>query len=77
MSYQQLQYPSLEEVEAADRVQLARWVRFLKGPGEYAIGKPDFQEVCDRQVIIMDAILARFKSMGGMSPEISKQIDWR
>lgn len=75
MSYPTLQYPTLEEVEAADRIQLARWVRYLKGPGEYAIGKPDFEEVCDRQVTIMNAILDRFKSMGGMTPEISKQID--
>lgn len=70
-----MNYPTLDQVEAADRIQLARWVRFLKGPGEYAIGKPDFQEVCNRQVIIMDAILLRFKSLGGMTPEISKEID--
>jgi len=57
-------YPTLEEVEAANHEQLARWYRFLSAPGNL-----DESEVIAR-------IVARFAGCGGMTPEISKKIGW-
>lgn len=69
-------YPTLEQVENADRTQLARWYRFLPSPGRLAIGTSDFQAVMDREVAAMKRITDRFVAMGGFTPEISKAIRW-
>lgn len=69
-------YPSKEQVESADREQMARWMRFLPSPGADFIGKPDFQEAMIREKAIMDLIVERFHQAGGMSPGISKKIGW-
>ena len=69
-----MNFPTIDEVNAADRVQLCRWWRFLKSPGEGAIGKPDFNEVLEAEIIIMNRIAERFVLIGGFTPEISKQI---
>ena len=69
-------YPTAAIVESADHVQLARWFRFLKSPGWDAVGKPDFESVCSAETKIIDRIVQRFKSAGGMTPEISKRIGW-
>lgn len=71
-----MNYPTLDEVEKADRVQLARWFRFLKSPGESAIDKPDFESVMHGEKAVQDRIIERFQEMGGMTPAISKQIGW-
>lgn len=59
-----MNYPSLEEVEAADREQICRWHRFLMSA---QTGQE--QEVLDR-------IVARFNELGGFTPELSKRIGW-
>ena len=71
-----MSYPTIEEVEKADRVQLARWYRFLPSPGTRAIGKENFEEVLDAEVKIMNRIVEKFKELGFFTPEISKQIGW-
>lgn len=56
-------YPTIEEVEIADQIQLATWYRFLRSPGP-------------KEIDILNLIISRFKELGGMSPTISKQIGW-
>jgi hypothetical protein len=55
-------FPTMAQVEAADREQLGRWYRFLPS-GETR-----------EQQKIMDRIAERFKKLGGMTPELSKKI---
>jgi hypothetical protein len=52
----------MEQVEKADREQLARWYRFLPSG--------DTSE----QRKIQDRLAERFQKMGGMTPELSKKI---
>ena len=67
-------YPKMVEVEAADRVQLARWVWFLPSPGARAVGQVDFNEALTREAAILCRILERFQDLGGFTPGISKLI---
>lgn len=69
-------YPTMEEVEHAGRYTLARWNRFLPSPGQAAIGKSNFDEICGVEAKIMNRILERFREAGGMTPEISKSLGW-
>lgn len=55
-------FPTIEEVESADKEQLARWFRFL----------PSGQTVADRK--IMRRIAERFEKLGGMTPELNRKI---
>jgi hypothetical protein len=72
----QMNYPSAEQVEAADHEQLCRWTRFLPSPGMYAVGRKDFEQILESQGKTMDRIVARLKEAGGFTPEISKKIGW-
>jgi hypothetical protein len=69
-------YPSEEEIEAADIVQLCTWTRFLPSPGQNAIGAEDFQESMKRETRLLVHIMARQIHLGGMTPAISKRIGW-
>ena len=81
-----MNYPTMAEVEAADRVQICIWWRKLKSPGTEAIPPANveytdamqahFQEVLEEQSKIMDRIAERFKDLGGFTPAISKAIGW-
>jgi hypothetical protein len=55
-------FPTIEEVEEADKEQLARWYRFL----------PSGETAAEQK--IMKQIAERFEKVGGMTPEISKKI---
>jgi hypothetical protein len=55
-------FPTIEEVERANKEQLARWYRFLPS-GETAAGQK-----------IMKRIAGRFEKLGGMTAELSKRI---
>lgn len=57
----QLEFPTMEQVENASHEDLARWYRFLLASGK-------------EQQAILDKIAERFKKLGGMTPEISKRI---
>lgn len=59
-----MDYPTLDQVAAADRIQVCRWWRFLTVPDT------------DEKLEIMTAIAKRFNEFGGFTPEISKQIGW-
>ncbi len=70
-----MSYPTMEQVEDANKEQLARWYRYLRSPGQEAIGAPNFSEVLEAQVPIMNRIVDRFHGMGGWDKELSKRID--
>lgn len=55
-------FPTVEEVEKADKEQLARWYRFL----------PSRETAADQK--IMKRIADRFENLGGMTVELSKKI---
>jgi hypothetical protein len=55
-------YPTIEEVERANKDQLARWYRFL----------PSGETEADQK--IMKRIAERFEKLGGMTPEVSNKI---
>jgi hypothetical protein len=59
-------YPTLEDVEAASRVQLARWWRFLRSA----------HADNEQEQAVQKRYQERFDELGGMTPEISKQIGW-
>lgn len=71
-----MNYPTLQEVEIADRIQICKWWRFLPSPGSRAIGKDNFSEILHQEAEVMDRIGERLKDLGGFSPEISKKIGW-
>ena len=55
-------FPTIEEVERADKEQLARWYRFL----------PSGETAADQK--IMKRIAKRFEKLGGMTAELSEKI---
>jgi hypothetical protein len=55
------EFPTIEQVEKASHEQLAKWYRFLL-PAD------------NQQQAILDKVAARFKKMGGMTPELSRKI---
>jgi hypothetical protein len=55
-------FPTLEEVEKADKELLARWYRFL----------PSGETAADQK--IMKRIAERFENLGGMTADLSKKI---
>lgn len=71
-----LVYPTLDQVAAASVRQLALWSRFLDSPGISALGCADFEETMSQEQTVAGAIRARFKELGGMTPELSKSIGW-
>ena len=71
-----MKYPTMEMVEEADRMQLARCARFLDSPGMSAVRTDNFHEVLEEEAKIGRRIFERFTVMGGMTPEISKAIGW-
>jgi hypothetical protein len=55
-------FPTIEEVERADKEQLALWYRFL----------PSGETAAEQK--IMKRIAERFEKLGGMTAELSKKI---
>lgn len=72
-----MNYPTLDQVNAADRYQICEWNRFLPSPGERAINRDDFRSVMESEGAVMDRIVERLRELGGFTPEISKQLGWR
>ena len=71
-----MQYPTTEQVESADHVQLASWYRFLPSPGARAMsqGMTAFNAALTEDRLVLDRIVERFNALGGMTPKISKHI---
>ena len=57
-------YPTLEQVERADVIQLGGWCRFLPVPGT------------DEEFEILNVILNKFHVHGGWTPQLSKYAGW-
>ena len=55
-------FPNMEQVEKADREQLARWYRSLPSGDT-----PEQRKIQNR-------LAERFQKMGGMTPELSRKI---
>ena len=55
-------YPTIEEVEKADRIQICEWWRFLSSPQT------------ETETDVMNLICERYEELGGVTPEIKKQI---
>lgn len=73
-----MKYPTMEQVEKATKVELARWYRFLKSPGWDAtnLQKEAFEKSLEDQARIVNRIVERFSDLGGFTPALSKQIGW-
>ena len=71
-----MKYPTLEEVESADCLQLVKWWRFLPSPGVSAFDSESFEEVLEREIDVMYSIGDKIERLGGITPEISKQVGW-
>lgn len=72
-------YPTLDEVEQASTLQLARWSRHLPSPGMAAIDLGDhetFEALLEHEVGVMNRITARFAEVGGWNPVLSKAVGW-
>lgn len=72
-------YPSISEVETADRKQLAHWYRFLPSPGESAERFENYalqEQIRKSEEAILARITERFTELGGFTPSISKSIGW-
>ena len=72
-----MKFPTLNDVNAADRLQICRWYRFLPSPGTSAIGTDEFETVLKAQGTIMDRIGERLNALGGFTPEISKTLGFQ
>jgi hypothetical protein len=59
-----MKYPTIEQVEKADVVEIARWHRFLSSPTN------------DSETIILNKVCNRIRELGGVTPEVSKKIGW-
>lgn len=77
-----MNYPTAEEVLAADRIQICRWWRFLPSPGAVSqdngeLSEAEFRQILAQQQTIMNLIAKRFDEVGGFTPEISKLIGFK
>lgn len=57
-------YPTIEQVNAADRYQICKWHRHLRSAGNEA------------ELEISNRIYERFNELGGFTPGLSKAIGW-
>lgn len=60
-----MKYPTLQEVNNADKIQICKWYRFL----------PSATNIVENT--ILHVIFTKYRNFGGMTPEISKQIGWK
>lgn len=70
-----MKYPTLEEVDAATQLQLARWYRFLPSPGEshMHLEHKQFEAILLIEETVLMKIIKNFK---GFTPELSKEVGW-
>lgn len=71
-----MKYPTKEEVESADKIQLGRWWRFLPSPGKAHVNLPleEFNKKLLEEFSIQSLITRRFNALGGWGPTTSKLI---
>ena len=80
IKYEHIPYPTLQEVEEADRYRLGVWYRFLQSPGVNAViaevDRKSYAVAVDREKAILDRIIIRFDEIGGWDSKLSKEIGW-
>ena len=59
-----MEFPTIDEVNAAARIDICRWHRFL----------PSATTAADQA--IQGRIFERFNAVGGFTPAISKMLGW-
>lgn len=74
-------YPTIDQINAADRYQICSWWRFLPSPGSRVLARKkytqeEFDTALNAEAKIMDRLSERFKEVGGFTPEISKSLGW-
>lgn len=74
-----MNYPTIEQVQAADREQLARWHRFLPSPGSNERNAKfelveGWEATTESEFETLKLICARFKELGGWDAELSKKV---
>lgn len=57
------EFPTAEQIMGADRLALAWWHRFLRARTPL-------------EVAMVNLVARRLNEMGGMTPELSKEIGW-
>ena len=73
-----MDYPTIEEVNNASRIQICTWYRHLQTPGDnltYSDTEEYKNKVSDQRHV-MDLICVKFKEVDGFTPEISKSVGW-
>jgi len=74
---QEMEYPTPKQIQEADRIQVARWWRYLPTPGANHTSNPNFIMLTQYESELMNMINKRFEEFGGMTPELSKIIGWK
>lgn len=69
-----MRYPSPQEIEKAELLQLARWSRFLPEPGSEHVGSPDHWEMSDFEDRLRQHINKRLYELGGITSEIEHKL---
>jgi hypothetical protein len=72
-----MDYPSLEQVEQADREQIYRWFLLLPIPKLLKTGKGKdirFTHSPEGSMLIIKRIFARHRELGGRDPEMANRI---
>lgn len=71
-----MRYPTMQQVDSAGPDQLLRWTRFLPSPGVSAVGREDMEQVRESEAAVLDRIIERQQSLGGITPASSKRVGW-
>jgi len=70
-----MNYPTMAEVEKADRMQLCKWIRFLPPSSKSRNGKLARMKTILKNEHIINRVMDRLRILGGFTPEISKALE--
>lgn len=70
IEFQNLEYPTIEQVNNANLEQLDYWYRHLPSPGYSIKDGGDFEKLLEKELPIMDYIFCRLKDLGGFHSEL-------
>lgn len=56
-------YPTIEQVEKADMIQLAKWKKFLPAPGMIGMSTPNFSITLKEETTILERIKQRLEEI--------------
>lgn len=73
------EYPTIQQVETADRKQLADWYRHLPKPGtstELFHNHALSLKIEKEEMVVRDRIIERLNELGGFAIEMTKRTGW-